>query len=208
MSQPKEPPRVLLYAIPIGAFTLAGTVGVAFMPYLLSRAPLLLIALSPLFRHLVLASPVVDFPSLLLVAVPRHFAPDPFMYLLGRDYGPLAVEWLEANSPPAGKWIRALERIFAKVGPLALLLSPDLVVSTLAGAARVRFSVFVVMNLLGTIGTVVVAKWFGDALEQPIHVVVGFFQAHLAVVTLASVLVFAAFHWYSTRAQPQTGKDG
>lgn len=200
--------KTLLYAVPLAIFTIAGTIGVAFMPYFLSRAPLLLVALSPLFRHLVLVSPSVDLASLLAVAVPRHFAPDPFVYLLGRDYGPLAVEWVETNSPGLGRWIRMLEKLFARVGPLALLVSPDIAVSTLAGAARVPFAVFCAMNLLGTVGNVIVARWFGVALEGEIRAVVGFFQAHLVAVTIASLGIVAGFNWYSSRKRPSPGKDG
>lgn len=177
------------------------------MPYFLARAPLLLIALSPLFRHLVLVSPVVNFGSLLCVAVPRHFAPDPFVYFLGRDYGPLAVEWVETNSPAVGKWVRALESLFAKVGPLALLVSPDIAVSTLAGAARVPFGVFCAMNLFGTVANVIVARWFGAVLEVQIRSVVSFFQAHIVLVTVASLLIVLAFNWYSSRKNRRQSKS-
>lgn len=193
--------RTLLYAIPLGVLTIAGTIGVAFMPYLLARAPLVLIALSPLFRHLVLVSPVVDTASLFAVAVPRHFAPDPFVYLLGLQYGPLAVEWAENNSPLLGKTIRGLERLFAKVGPVALIVSPDIAMSTLAGVARVRFSTFVIMNLVGTVANVVVAKWFGQVLERQIQTLVAFFQSNLLAVTAASLLIFGVLNWWSTRKQ-------
>ena len=191
--------RTLTLAVPLGVLTISSFVGVAFMPLLLARAPLALIALSPLFRHLVLAAPTVDAASLFAVAVPRHFLPDPFAYLLGREYGPAAVTWAEANSPLLGRLVRALERLFSKVGPVALLLSPDVIASTLAGAARVPLPLFVVMNLLGTLGTVAVARWFGTALDRPIHALVGFFQGHLAVVTAASVILVVALNAWSSR---------
>lgn len=199
----------LVLAVPLGIMTVASLIGSAFMPYLLARAPLVLVLLSPLFRHLVLVAPSVDAASLFAVAVPRHFLPDPFVYFLGRDYGPAAVQWAEANSPLLGRWVRWLERLFNKVGPVALLVSPDVIVSTLAGAARVPFPLFVVMNLVGTIGTVTVARWFGSALDRPIHAMVVFFQAHLAAVTLASVALVAALNWYSQRKtpQPEDGSD-
>lgn len=201
--------RTVFYALPLAIFTVTSTIGVAFMPYFLARAPLVLIALSPLFRHIVLVSPGVSLTSLLCVAVPRHFAPDPFVYLLGRDYGPVAVEWVETNSPAVGKWVRALEKVFARVGPLALLVSPDIAVSTLAGVARVRFSVFCAMNLAGTVANVIVARWFGAVLEAEIRSVVGFFQSHLLLVTAASLLVVAGLNWYSSwkREQPKRGGE-
>jgi membrane protein DedA with SNARE-associated domain len=196
--------HMLVYAIPLGLMTVANLIGSAFMPYLLTHAPLVLVGLSPLFRHIVLVAPSVDAKSLFAVVVVRHFAPDPFMYFLGREYGPLGLAWAEANSPVVGKVARTLERLFAKVGPVALLVSPDVIVSTLAGAARVPFPVFVVVNVAGTVLTVVVARWFGDAFDRPIHVLMAFFQAHLVVVTVASVLVVVSLNWLSRN---QTERD-
>ena len=183
----------------IGALTIASLIGTAFMPYLLAKRPLVLVALSPLFRHLVLAAPRVDPVAFFAVAVPRHFLPDPFVYLLGREYGHVAIEWIEGNSPLTGRIVRALERLFARVGPIALLVSPDVIVSTLAGAARVSFPVFVVFNVLGTFVTVFVAKWFGDFFENSIASMIAYFEAHLWVVTVASIVLVAVFNWYSSR---------
>lgn len=206
MSAPPDAKRRLVVwcAVPLAILTIGSLVGTAFMPYLLARRPLLLVALSPLFRHLVLAAPRVDAAAFFAVVVPRHFLPDPFVYLLGREYGHLAVEWAESNSPLTGRFVRALERVFAKVGPLALLVSPDIIVSTLAGAAKVPFPLFVVFNVLGTIGTAFVARWFGDAFGEAIASVVRFFEAHLALVTVVSVLVVLAFNWYSRRQTPES----
>lgn len=191
--------RLIYCAVPLAIFTVSSTVGAMFMPYLLAKRPLLLVALSPLFRHLVLAAPSVPAASLFAVAVPRHFVVDPFVYLLGRDYGPVAIEWVEANSPGVGKLVRSLERLFGRVGAVALLVSPDVVVSTLAGAARVPFPLFVVMNLTGTLATVTVARWFGNALETQIHALIAFFQAHLFAVTAASALLVVIFNAWPRR---------
>jgi membrane protein DedA with SNARE-associated domain len=195
----RAPRPILHYAVPLGVITVGGMIGVAFWSVLLAKAPLALIALSPLFRHLVLVSPSVDALSLFAVGVPRHFLPDPIVYFMGRDYGPVAIQWMEVNSPGAGKLVRGVERLFAKVGPVALLVSPDLIVSTLAGAAKVRLSVFLTFNVLGTIGTVGVARWFGKALQGPIETLTRFVKEHLVEVTIASLVLFAVIQWLTTR---------
>ncbi|HVW27226.1 MAG TPA: hypothetical protein VHC69_17790 [Polyangiaceae bacterium] len=189
----------------LGVLTIGSLVGTAFMPYLLARHPLLLVALSPLFRHLVIAAPRVSAVPFFLVAVPRHVLPDPFVYLLGREFGHVAIEWVEGNSPFTGKIVRALERLFARVGPIALLISPDVIVSTLAGAARVPFPLFIVFNVLGTFLTVFVARWFGDVFEKSITEMVHYFEAHLWLVTVISILLVVAFNWYTAR---QKGPEG
>ncbi len=200
--------RMLALAAPVVAVMVAGFVGTAFMPYLLARAPLVLVALSPIFRHLVLASRVVDAVPLFAVAVPRHFAPDIFVYLLGREFGRTALEWVEANSPSSGRFVRMLERLFSKGGVLVLLVSPDLVVSTLAGIARLPLALFVVANIAGTIGTVAVARYFGDVFDGPIRTILAFFQAHLALVTVASVLIVVVLNWYLKRRDPPPAQGG
>lgn len=197
--------RLIFCLVPLATFTIASTIGAAFMPYFLARRPLLLIALSPLFRHIVLVAPSVDAASLFAVAVPRHFAVDPFVYLLGRDYGPVAVQWVEANTPGVGRFVRKLERLFGKVGVLAVLISPDVVMSTLAGAARVPMPLFVVVNLVGTVGNVIVARWFGNVLDGPIHALTAFFGAHLRAVTAVSVVVVLALNAWSRRSAAEGG---
>ncbi len=200
MSEAPEGRRLLVWCgVPIGAFTIASLIGTALMPYLLARQPLMLVALSPLFRHLVLAAPRVPALPFFAVVVPRHFAPDPFFYLLGREYGRFAIEWAEGNSPFTGRIVRALERLFARIGPIALLISPDVVVSTLAGAAKVPLPLFVVFNVLGTFCTVFVARWFGDVFEKSIASIVTYFEAHIVAVTAVSVLLVVVFNWYSSR---------
>jgi membrane protein DedA with SNARE-associated domain len=181
------------------------TIGAAIMPALVTKAPLVLIAMSPLFRHLVLVAPSVDTVSLFAVGLPRHFLPDPFMYLLGRDYGPAAIDWVETNSPMAGRMLRTLEAIFAKIGVFALLIWPDLLFSTFAGAARVPVGQFVVFNVLGTIGTIGVAKFFGTWLTVEIGMVTGFFGRHLVPVTIASIVIIALLSWRSKRGQTEDG---
>jgi membrane protein DedA with SNARE-associated domain len=196
--------RLLVCGVPLAILTVASTIGTAFMPYLLAKKPLLLVLLSPLFRHIVLVSPSVDAASLFAVVVPRHFAPDPFVYVIGREFGTAAVDWVEVNSPFVGKIVRGLERAFARAGFLVLLVSPDIVVSTLAGVAGVPWPLFVVANIAGTFVTVAVARYFGDVLDVPIRAMTAFFSAHLAAVTVASVLVVSALNWYYRKREPES----
>lgn len=193
--------RTAFYAVPLALATVGGLVGTAFMPYFLAKAPLVLVALSPLFRHLVLVSRSVGALPLFAVAVPRHFAPDIFVYFLGREYGDAAVEWVEINSPMSGKLVRWLERLFAKAGVLVLLVSPDIIVSTIAGVAGLPLPVFIAANIAGTFATVAVARYFGDVLDAPIRVLLAFFRAHLFAVTLASVLLVVLLNWYNRAAR-------
>jgi membrane protein DedA with SNARE-associated domain len=196
--------RTILFGVPVGAFYAASFIGVAFMPYFLAKAPLVLVLLSPVFRHLVLVSRSVDALSLFAVGVPRHFAPDIFAFLLGREFGVAALEWVEANSAASGRFARFIEKMFGKFGFLVLLVSPDPVVSTLAGVVRIPLPVFVAANIAGTIGTIAVARYFGDVLDAPIRALVAFFQQHLVVVTIASVVLVILVNRLSRKAAEST----
>ena len=71
--------RLFLLLAPVVVLFIANVIGIAFAPMLLGRAPLVLIALSPLVRHLVLASSSVDAvpffgPRFLRWATPEEHA--------------------------------------------------------------------------------------------------------------------------------------
>jgi membrane protein DedA with SNARE-associated domain len=71
-----------------------------------------------------------------------------------------------------------------------------LIVSTLAGVARMPVTIFVVANIAGTIAMVAVARYVGDVFDAPIRAILAFFQAHLMPVTVASVLIVLFLNWY------------
>jgi membrane protein DedA with SNARE-associated domain len=170
----------------------AGFLGIAFSPVLLVEAPLLLIALSPLYRHLVVVAPMVDAPSFFVVAIVRLFAADPFMYALGKRYGRTALGWVEARSPFMGRFLRIVERIFARAGAFVFLASQALTVCTVAGVFRMPKGKFVAANLGGTLLHVTVAWYLGDALRLWVVRFQAWVDAHvvpLTAVTVAAALV-------------------
>lgn len=172
---------------PLAVIIACGSLGVALAPQLLLKQPLLLIALSPLIRHLFLASPSIDFSSFFLVAVVRLFAPDPFVYLLGRRYGESAVRWLEQRSALTGRMARGLEALFLRAWVLAVFVSPGFTVCTLAGAARIPFWRFALVNLMGTVAMVSVVRFAAHAAKSWITAFVQIIEDHLATFTVVSV---------------------
>ena len=77
-------------------------VGVAASLYLTAHHPVLLIALSPLGRHLMLVAPRVDPVVFVVVAVTRRLLFYVACFHLGRALGPAAILWLEERSRSAG----------------------------------------------------------------------------------------------------------
>lgn len=185
--------RLLLLLAPVVVLFSAGLIGTAFAPALLVREPMLLIAMSPLFRHLVLASGSVELLPFVAIAVARLFVTDPFLYVIGREYGPEAVEWVEARSGGARRIVRAVKRAFARAGLLVLFVSPGPLVCLLAGAARMPILPFVAVNLLGTAAAVLLIRSFGVAFATKLTLVREFVAANIVVLTVISVaLVFAS----------------
>jgi membrane protein DedA with SNARE-associated domain len=117
----------------------------------------------------------------------RRFASDPFYYLLGRWYGDRAAAWMERRAG-AGPFAADLQRGFARIGDLAVLLAPGALVCTLAGATGMPPRRFVALNLIGSIGAVVVVRLVADAAAGPLATVMRFSDDNAVWLTV----VFAA----------------
>jgi membrane protein DedA with SNARE-associated domain len=181
-------------------------IGTALAPTLVVTQPLLLVALNPVLRHLVLVANQVEPAVFFVVGALRLFGPDPFHYLLGRWYGDTALSWLERKSPRAGRVVRAVEAAFARAGPVILFVAPEGIVCLLAGAARVRPVTFVAIDVAGTLCTLTVVRLFGRRYEQGIRDVLDFVEGNILALTLASVvLVVCSALWRRRRTQRGTG---
>ncbi len=197
-SSPELPPqgelrrrrrRLTLLLAPVVIASAASLSGTALAPSLLVSAPLALISLNPVTRHLVLVSGLVDTVPFFAVAVARLFLPDPFYFLIGRLYGGDAVSWVERRSGRAGRLVRRVDAVFKKAGPLVLFVAPVGLICVLAGASRMRPSHFALINLAGTLTAVTLVRLFGVALERPIDIVRGFVEANVLLLTVVSTLL-------------------
>ncbi len=184
--------RLFLLLAPVVALFAAGIVGTAFAPVLLAHAPLVLIAMSPVLRHLVLASSSIDALPFVAVAMARLFAADPFLYLIGREYGPQAVDWVKSQSPTAGRMMRFAERAFARAGVMMLFVSPGPLVCLLAGVERMPPTTFVTVNLLGTAAAVLLIRSFGIAFAARLALVNQFIAANIVGLTVISIALVLA----------------
>ena len=120
------PPRLVRASWTIlGVLTVASVAGTAFAPLLLVKAPLLLVALAPDGRHLALVAGRVEPWLLMSVTIARRTLYSVGMFGLGSAYGDLAVNWIEARARRTGKILRALERLFARVGTVLLIALPS-----------------------------------------------------------------------------------
>lgn len=176
----------------VALLTAASLVGSAMSPLLLVKAPLLLVALAPDGRHVALVASSVDPTLLVCLSVVRRSLFSLGVFGLGAAYGEQSVIWIEARARSLGKALRALERLFERVGAGLLIAAPFLSLCVLAGAARTRLVAFLPALLAGHCIWVGATVWFGKRIAAQSQVVVEFFAERLLESTLVCVALVAA----------------
>ena len=182
--------------------TAASVLGSATSPLLLVKAPLLLVALAPDGRHVALVAGRTDPWLLVGLAVVRRALFSVAVFGLGAAYGEHAVNWIEARARGLGKALRALERLFERVGAVLLIVAPFLSLCVLAGAARTRLLAFLPALLLGHCLWAATTVWLGQRIAAQTQLVTEFFAERLLESTLVCVALVVA-HQLATRRRRQ-----
>lgn len=193
--------RLLAVSIPLGLIAAAAVAGNALAPTLAVNHPLVLLALNATTRHLVLTSNSVDFVPYLLAGVGRRLLEDPFLFLLGRWYGEDAIAWVDAKVG-GGRSLRFIQDNFHWVGWLLVALVPGGVVCVLAGASRMRTAVFLLLNVAGTVATILALRRFGNVFAGPLDVVLEALADNVVVLTGLSILLTAVYVLRRRRRTP------
>lgn len=189
---PEDPvtrPKLILLIAPIIALVIASNVGNALFATLSTENPLLLIALSAPNRNLILASHQVPLAAYFVVGFVRLLVPDFFFYALGNHYGDRSIEWMERRTPSFGQIMRQLEIVFAKAGHVLILIMPNNPVCLIAGAARMRKSVFWTLNVVGTIGRLIIMWLIGEAFQDTVDSVLDFIQRYRVQILVVSIVL-------------------
>ena len=166
-------------------------VGVASSLYLVSHYPLLLIALSPIERHLILVAPLLNPVAFVAVAVTRRVAFCVPCFFLGRAAGRYGLEWLKARAPRSARLIHWIERLFDRASYLVVFLLPGAPASVLAGDAGMRSGVFLALLTAGLVLRMAIILWIGDWLRGPIEAVLAWVRAYWLPGTLLIVAAIA-----------------
>ena len=179
-----------LIVAPIIVIFVVGTIGNMIHPTLLVNAPLLLVAMEPRFRYMLLVAPRVELvPFMVIVLIRRLFA-DPFLFALGRLYGDSGVRWMERQLQDTIGWVRKVERGFGKAAWIFVLLWPGLVVCTLAGATGMRFATFIILNVVGTVVTTYLAYAASDLVSTPVSWINSLYSGNQKLFLVISILSF------------------
>lgn len=186
-----------LIVAPIVLVWIVGTIGNLLHPTLLVNAPLLLIAMEPRFRYMILVAPRVDLLPFLVVALVRRLFADPFLFALGRLYGDSGVRWMERQMQDTIGWIRKVERGFGKAAWLFVLLWPGLVICTLAGATGMRMATFIVLNVAGTLLTTYLCYAAYDLVSTPVNWINNLYAGNQRTILIVWVVMFGL--WFVSR---------
>ncbi len=173
--------------VPIGLLIIGAQVGQAFVAKLAVEHPLLLIALDPRNRHMILASGRLDPLSFYLVGTGRLLLSDPLFYLLGYWYGDTAINWMHRRGGSIGQALKQAEWAFSKAMYPMLFVLPNNYICLFAGAQRMSPATFLTINATGTIARLVLIRWVGDLFEEPLKDLLGFFKEYQLQLTIAGV---------------------
>ena len=190
--------RCLTVLAVLGAASLAGVMSSL---YLATHYPLLLIALSPIGRHLILVAPVVSPWVFVAVAVSRRAAFYLPCFFLGRALGPAALQWLDAQMSGIARFVRWLERLFVRAPHAVVFALPGPAMSTIAGDSGMRTVVFVPILVAGLMARMLIVIWIGEWLRGPIETILAWIKEYWVpgtVVMVAATLVYQ--RWQRSRS--------
>ncbi len=202
--------RGLLATAVLASFYLMGFVGVAFLPLLAREAPTLLAFLNPTTGVLLLVSARIDPVPFVVIGTLRRFASHLLFFLLGAWYGDRAVRWVAGRGGRAVRFVRLVERLFARLGWLIVLVSPGPLPSVLAGAARMRRAVFVAFDLTGALIAILIVRCAAAVASDPLGVVLRFSDRHavpLTALCAAATGLWLLLRWMRGRTLGATMTD-
>lgn len=175
---------------------IASNVGNAVWASWVIDHPLALLALNSSNKFIIATSVETSLWSAVAVATLRFLAPDPLFYALGYLYRDRALHWAHTAFPASGPLLERFEDdrgTFRKLMYPLLVIAPNNPVCLLAGVMRFPIGAFVALNVVGTLGRVLLMRligWmFSDEIEDLLEVV----SRYQRWFTLASIAVVAAY---------------
>jgi membrane protein DedA with SNARE-associated domain len=184
----------------LGALWALSTLGRAFSLYLINHAPLTLVALSPMGSHVLLAAALTNPLALLAVATTRRLVFYSATFFLGRALGPYAVEWVEARARHFGRFVRFLERLFARAPRLVVLGAAGPTVSALAGMSGMPLSTYLTLATIGLAVRLWIWIQFAELFRGPIEQLLEWIDEYWVPGTVVLVVILGATQWRRMRA--------
>lgn len=169
--------RLAALLVPIGVFLVLANVGSVLAPSWAHAHPARLLAFDSRNRHLLLTvGGGIGPAAFFVIGFARLLVTDPLFYLLGRWYGGTAIAWFERTTGGANGTAAWISRVFAKAGDVLVVIMPNNIVSLLAGHTRMDWRRFAVLDVVGTIGRLILMWFLGRAFRKPLESVVDWLQ--------------------------------
>jgi membrane protein DedA with SNARE-associated domain len=188
-----------LFLVPMIFVIALAQVGRALWPTLLAEAPWTLLLMSSTTTRLLLVQPLVEPHVFFSLAIGRVMLLAPLYYFFGRRYGDVALRWVERKLGPTSKIVGRAERFFRRFSYPLVAWSPNLIMSTMAGATEMRPLPFFTLALVGTIGRVTLIYFVGDWLATPIKEFADFVGRYQLILTPLSFTFVAVQLWIRRR---------
>lgn len=193
--QPDDVPQRRVIAA-MGGLFLLGLTGVALSPVLLVHAPVLLVALSPIHRHVLMVAPEVGLSVLLIVVVLRRLVGGCIVFAVGRSFGRKGLRAVAEKQPRLGRWGQwLLERLDGPLGIPLVALAPN-ATPVFAGASKMGFGAFCAATVFGQVWLVTATFFLADYLKRYIEQMLLFVQDwvfELTALTIGAVLIRLAY---------------
>jgi membrane protein DedA with SNARE-associated domain len=190
-------PKWLLPTLTAGIVVLviASNVGNMIWASWVEDRPLGLLALNSSNKYLLVTSVSLDLVPMLVIATVRLLAPDPIFFAMGWLYGDRALHWARRTFPGGTHLLDQVHedpRLVHKVLNVLVLVAPNNIVCLVAGVVRFPIRRFIVLNVVGTIGRILLMRWIGLFFEDQIEDVLDVVDRYQTWLLWGSIAVVVA----------------
>ncbi len=157
--------------------------------------PLGLIALNSSNKYLLMTSISLDLVPMVVVATLRLLAPDPIFFAMGWLYGDRALHWARRTFPGGTHLLDRVHedpRAVHRVLNVLVVVAPNNLVCLVAGVVRFPLRRFIALNLVGTVGRVLLMRGLGHLFEDQIEDVLDVVDRYQTWLLWGSVALVAA----------------
>ena len=176
-------------------------IGVGSSLYLANHYPLLLIALSPIGRHLILIAPTVNPFAFIAVGVGRRLLFYSFCFRLGDALGPAGLVWIESRAVRTGRFVRWLEGLFRRAARACVFFLPGPGMSMIAGISGMPGRTFFPLAAAGLVFRMVLILLFAEWMREPIEALLRLIDEYWIPGTVVLVLGVGIYRWRHTARQ-------
>ena len=196
--------RLIILSAIIAALYGMGMFGLALTPILTREQPVILLILNPTTTILLLVGAQLPLIPLIILVAARRFIVHIVFYLLGLWYGDAALAWMTRRNEDAEAMVGTAERIFRRIGWLAILIWPGPFPSVLAGASRMRWPIFVAIDLIGTVVSILLTRYAASLAANPLDIARAFITDNaevLTIVCIVAVVLWLGARWLQGRSK-------